>query len=231
MVESGHHCCQRSHGSYQFRCDHFSCKCRQIVETFRYGGSGRTSRLAWANRSTWFCGSLAQVKQMSGKCFQTILIWAPFLIDKDFCLQHQLTSEKRRLRVFRHSCCRASGSSSRGRIPRSLWWFRLLLRRATSKEKWFGNNTICAWPWQRTKSLVENTFFFWDQNQEDSVRPFFAHVPWMDDFFTFSERSVEPESTTKVTPTRTGKNPRVQIEMWWVRNCAKDSTRAVSSNN
>ena len=28
-----------------------------------------------------------------------------------------------------------------------------------------GNNTICAWPWQNTKSLAENTSSFWDQKQ------------------------------------------------------------------
>ena len=32
-------------GSYQFRCDHFSGKCKQIEETFGCCGSGRTSRL------------------------------------------------------------------------------------------------------------------------------------------------------------------------------------------
>ena len=34
------------------------------------------------------------------------------MIDKDSWLQRQQTSEQRRQRVFRHSCCRAFGSSS-----------------------------------------------------------------------------------------------------------------------
>ena len=43
----------------------------------------------------------------------------------------------------------------------------LLLRRATSKTKLFGNTSICVWPWQNTKSLAENTSLLWDQNQKE----------------------------------------------------------------
>ena len=40
------------------------------------------------------------------------------------------------------------------------------LRKASSRKKWYGNSTICVWPWQSTKSLAENTSLFWDQRQE-----------------------------------------------------------------
>ena len=52
-----------------------------------------------------------------------------------------------------------------------------------------------------------------DDDDDDSVRPFFALVPWMDYFSPFPNGGVEPESTTNVAPTRTGKNPESQIEM------------------
>ena len=52
--------------------------------------------------------------------FSDYYLRAKSLIGKDLKLQLQLTVERRRLRVSRHSCYRASGTSSRKRIPRLL---------------------------------------------------------------------------------------------------------------
>ena len=73
---------------------------------------------------------------MSWRCFQTVLIWAPLLIDKDSWLQRQWTSKQRRQIVFRHSCWKAFGKSPKRRNPISSW------QRAVSTEKCFGNNNI-----------------------------------------------------------------------------------------
>ena len=72
----------------------------------------------------------------------TILIWALSLIDKDSWLQPQDTLEPRKLRTSHHSSCKASGLSSRKRIPRWWWCPRLLLFKTFSKKKSYGNSTV-----------------------------------------------------------------------------------------
>ena len=53
-------------------------------------------------------------------------------------------------------------------------------------------------------------------NLADSVRPFFAHVPWMEYFSPFPNGGVEPDLKLKCDE---------------FTLLAKDSTRAISSNN
>ena len=115
-----------------------------------------------------FYGSLAKDKQMFGTCFRQFLFerysWPT---RTSFCLQHQWTSERRKLIICHRSSCTAFGTSYRKRIPRSLWCPRLLQPRATMNKKLSGNNTIYAWSCKNTKSLAENTSLFWDEKQEE----------------------------------------------------------------
>ena len=72
---------------------------------------------------------------------------------------------------------------------------------------------VCGGREKTTESLGTNgdgIHIFSLRQTFDSVRPFFALVPWMDYFSPFPNGGVEPESTTNVTPTRTGKNPTLR---------------------
>ena len=78
MVQSGDSCCQRSHGCYQYWCVHVTSKCKQTQKTFEHGGSGRTSRSAWADKSTCVMAFLWGPNRCLGivsdnSCFSAIL--------------------------------------------------------------------------------------------------------------------------------------------------------------
>ena len=55
------------------------------------------------------------------------------------------------MRVSRHSCYRASGRSSRKKIPRLLGCPQLLRQRDPKRKKWYGKTTNCVWTWQNIK--------------------------------------------------------------------------------
>ena len=82
MGEGGDYCSQRLQGGYQYWCFHFSGKCKQATKTFGRCGSGRTSGLTRANKSTCTLASLA------------ILIWVLSLIDKDSWSQPSRSENK-----------------------------------------------------------------------------------------------------------------------------------------
>ena len=51
LVEGRDCCCEGCHGGDQYRCEHFSSKCKQTEKTFGHSGSARTCGFVWANRS------------------------------------------------------------------------------------------------------------------------------------------------------------------------------------
>ena len=78
----GRNCCdQGSHGSCEYWIYYLPGKYQQIKETFQYCGSGRTSRFAWANKSTSSMALLRRTSKCLGNVFQSKLIRAPFVID------------------------------------------------------------------------------------------------------------------------------------------------------
>ena len=66
-----------------------------------------------------------------------------------------------------------------------MWCPRLLLRRATSNKKLFGNDFFCASPWQNNKSMAANTSLFFDQNREEFVFSKSTRSPYKSTTWTF----------------------------------------------
>ena len=52
---------------------------------------------------------------------------------------------------------------------RSVWCLRLLLRRATSNKKLFGNITICVWPWQKHQILGGKHFLIYGTRNKKNL--------------------------------------------------------------
>ena len=95
------------------------------------------------SREHLFYGSLAKDKQMSGKCCQTILgllVAAPIYLST------------KKAEIF---------------TPQLVQDFWYKLKTKSPKIVVMSPTAICAWPWQNTKSLAENTSLFWDQKQEE----------------------------------------------------------------
>ena len=80
-----------------------------------------------------FCGILAKDKQMSGKCFQTILVRAPLLIDQE-------------LLVVAPTDLRTKNADN---------FSPQLLQGLCYKPKRKNNNTICVWPWKAKVNTVQ----------------------------------------------------------------------------
>ena len=81
---------------------------------------------------------------------------------------------------FTTAVARAFGRSSKIRIPSSSWCPRRQLPKTRNRRKSYGNSAVCAWPWQKIKSVVVN-IFSWHQIQERSVWKSFwkkKHCRW-----------------------------------------------------
>ena len=66
---------------------------------------------------------------------------------------------------------------------------------------WVWHNTASEWSGEEQRRRCQCE----ERIKRDSVRAFFAHVTWMEDFPLFPKGGVEPESNTNVTPKRAGK--------------------------
>ena len=111
---------------------------------------------------------LVDVKEMFGSCSLTINSFVSAILDRQGLLvATPVDLRTKKAESVSPQLLQGFWSKLKRKNPEVVVLSPTVTTKTLSKKKSHGNSTVCAWPWQSSKSLAVSIFIkFWDQNQE-----------------------------------------------------------------